>query len=586
MISSKWRFRAVVGLTACVVVGTILAYPHFRPNPDDPPPEQLKEPESIVYSLPEEERAYLWEAEHHGNILSQIGFKSLATALSENDAGQVAFPFAVDFIGGIPTETTEVILNEPEVKVTRATVVGAAFQSLDRDSFVDLLMSYRELFRTPPRVKFDIVHISPEVRGQMDGPWVGQCLLRLWGEWSEQKPAEVVLSLDYRIDRPTKERVKSSGWIHSLTVRQTQVGKAEQFLFRDVTSERGLDSKPLHDNWLSETIIAHTGGVALCDFNRDGRLDVFITEDRLGFLYQGIEDGRFVDVTAQSGLFFPYLDKVTAPCTAWVDLDGDGWEDLVHARRIWRNIQGQRFEDMTTQSNLRIPLETSTLAVADFDRDGRMDLYASLPGPGKADSWISGKAGGTQSNLLFRNLGDWQFEDVSASSGAGLQGLSTFTSAWLDANNDGWPDLHVINEVGDGVLLINQHDGTFRHVALADEPVDFGSMGLATGDLDNDGNIDLYIASMYSKAGKRIFGNLRPDTYPPEVMHRIHNFVKGNELHRNLGGLRFQNLGTEFQIAGAGWAYGPALVDFNNDGWLDIHSTTGFISRSRDEPDG
>jgi len=183
----------------------------------------------------------------------------------------------------------------------------------------------------------------------------------------------------------------------------------------------------------------------------------------------------------------------------------------------------------------------------------------------------------------------------------------------------GWPDLYVINEFGSGVLLLNNGDGTFREQQLVDGPGDFGSMGVVVGDIDNDGNIDVYAANMYSKAGKRVIGNLRPGTYTDDVMATMRRFVTGSQLYRNLGvsptrrqGDRetrrqgeagpvslspdrlvslsgapaFEPLGQKYQVADIGWAYGAALADLDNDGWLDLYATAGFMSRSRTEPDG
>jgi hypothetical protein len=243
------------------------------------------------------------------------------------------------------------------------------------------------------------------------------------------------------------------------------------------------------------------------------------------------------------------------------------------------------------------------MAVADFDRDGRMDLYVVRMSKPNAGSWISGKSGEVKDNQLWRNLGNWQFEDVTAASGAGGGRRSTFSAVWLDADSDGWPDLYVINEFGNGALYLNNRDRTFREHLLADGPADFGSMGVTCGDVDNDGHIDLYVANMYSKAGARILGNLRPGLYSAEVEARMRRFVAGSQLWRNKGVSKdigassltpdpwpltpeFEPLGQACGVAAVGWAYGPALADLDNDGWLDLYATCGFISHSRDEPDG
>src|SRR5260370_31814117 len=120
-----------------------------------------------------------------------------------------------------------------------------------------------------------------------------------------------------------------------------------------------------------------------------------------------------------------------------------------------------------------------------------MDLYEFRWGGGKADSWIEGKAGTSTGNRLWRNKGDWRFEDVTAASGTGGGERSTFTALWLDANNDGKPDLYVPNEFGDGVLYVNQGDGTFRPQSLSNSPNDFGTMGATCGDIDNDAHTHL-----------------------------------------------------------------------------------------------
>jgi hypothetical protein len=204
----------------------------------------------------------------------------------------------------------------------------------------------------------------------------------------------------------------------------------------------------------------------------------------------------------------------------------------------------------------------------------------------KSGSWVNGEGGVKVTNRLWRNLGNWQFADVTASSNASGGNRSTFSAVWLDANEDGWPDLYVINEFGDGVLLVSRRDGTFREQSINSGERDYGSMGVTAGDFDNDGHIDLYVGQMYSKAGNRVIANLWPGTYSESVMSRLRSLTTGSQMHHNLGGLNFERIGGELGVADVGWSYGPAMADLNNDGWLDIYATCGFMSRSRDDPDG
>jgi hypothetical protein len=322
--------------------------------------------------------------------------------------------------------------------------------------------------------------------------------------------------------------------------------------------------------------------VWVCDFDRDGFLDVLVTDVKAVALYRGKAGCKFDDVTQRVGL--PPAGSTATAC--WVDLDGDGWDDLILEGRVFRNAEGRTFEDVTTRCKLPPLLGLSAILPADFDRDGRLDLYLTRTSPPGNQSWLEGTGNSGQGNHLLRNMGGWKFEDVTKKSGTHGGYKSSFTAAWLDADADGWPDLHVPNEFGDGDLMLNRKDGTFVATRLADRPADFGTMGLAAGDLNNDGRIDLYCADMYSKAGTRVIGNLKPDAYPPAVMAKLRRFVSGSELHLNGGGGKFTQVAAAKQMNAVGWAYGPALADFDGDGFLDVFATAGYLSRDRRKPDG
>jgi hypothetical protein len=230
----------------------------------------------------------------------------------------------------------------------------------------------------------------------------------------------------------------------------------------------------------------------------------------------------------------------------------------------------------------------SGFTVGDYDKDGRLDIYVSRnDGKGQhtgKNSWIDGPGG--PGNQLWRNFGHWKFEEVSEKANAQAGRRSCFSAAWLDANNDTWPDIYVINEFGGGVLLLNNTNGTFKEMPLLDDVGDFGSMGMAVGDYNNDGNIDVYTANMYSKAGRRIFENLSPGTFPPDTWAKIKRFVTGSELYKNVGNLKFERVGNKARVHAVGWAYGAAFMDLDNDGFLDLYGTAGFMSVNKEEPDG
>jgi hypothetical protein len=400
-----------------------------------------------------------------------------------------------------------------------------------------------------------------------------------------------MLYLQYRLPCPTEETLKKGHWLRSCTILQSQEAQAARILMREVTAQRGIEARRFYDSWTcaeGKPIQPITGGVYSCDYDRDGILDLLITDVNGCVLYKGKPGGKFEDVTSRVGLpdGVPLQSTVEA-LAAFADLDGDGWEDLILGNHFYRNENGHRFTEVTWQTNFRLPSDASGIALADFDRDGRIDLYVTRGSLGKkVDSWLEGRNGNSTGNYLMRNLGNWRFQDVTAASGTDGDRRSTFSAVWFDADNDGWPDLYVINEFGNGVLFYNEGNGHFREHPLVQGAGDFGSMGVTCGDIDNDGRVDLYVANMYSKAGNRIIGNIRPDAYSPEVMARLRSLVAGSQLYLNRNGSRFEPVGPKYQVSAIGWAYGAALVDFDNDGWLDLYATCGFVSKSRSEPDG
>ena len=604
LFASVWRLIGLAGLLGGIA---LLACSPNNGSNQPSPVSDASNPGSTASGLPlavmgERERQYLWEIEHHGLVLSRNGFKKLGEALGRADSKALSAFLSPAFVGQKPQKPNEVRVANDFVKFVRSENAGNPPEILSAKQFCDCLLAYRRLFGQQPKLQFSLMALSPTVRGDLESPWQGSGQLRMWGKTASGGPGEVVLHLHYQVRRPTDDNLRKDGWLQSCSIMQSQVAESPRFLLREATLERGIDSRRFHDNWLQGMKGSTTGGVYLCDFNRDGILDMLVVDINSCALYKGLPGGKFVDVTLEVGLPWRLVDQSSSHlAAAFVDLDGNGWEDLILDQKIFRNEGGKQFRDVTHLSNLHLHGAISGYAVADYDRDGRLDVYVARPGPARASSWLDGKCGGQGGNLLFHNKGNWQFEEVAAASGASGGDRSCFSAVWLDANNDGWPDLYVINEFGNGVLLLNQGNGTFREQLLASGPGDFGSMGVTAGDIDNDGNIDLYVANMYSKAGNRVINNVDRATYSADLLATMRSFVAGSQLWRNQGirsqgsevrdqvsvrGPDFEPLGQKYQVAAVGWAYGPALVDLDNDGWLDLYTTAGFVSQNRTEPDG
>lgn len=330
------------------------------------------------------------------------------------------------------------------------------------------------------------------------------------------------------------------------------------------------------------------GGIALLDFDRDGRLDIFFTNGaelpslrKTGpafhnCLLRNAGNGAFEDVTSRARLEGAHLDFSYGVAAA--DYDNDGWTDLFIANTgpntLFHNNGGGTFTDVTARSGLESkPKDTLSVQAAwfDYDNDGRLDLILSnytlwtpeldhrcVRADG-VDFYCHPKTYPPVPHRLYHNRGDGTFEDVTASSGFEKALGKGMGIGIADFNRDGFTDVFVANDTEPNFLYLNQEGKTFREVGLMygvaynDEGATVSAMGCDVKDYDNDGWVDVF------------YNNLMRQTWA---------------LFQNRGGklFRYVSPGTgivRLSETRSGWSNG--FIDYNNDGWKDIYSANGDV---------
>jgi hypothetical protein len=352
-------------------------------------------------------------------------------------------------------------------------------------------------------------------------------------------------------------------------------------VFQDTTRAAGIsfthNSGRAGKKFLPETM---GSGVVFFDFDGDQRPDLLFINSKdwtprgrksLPALYRNLGGGKFANVTAASGLDVEMYGLGAAAA----DYDNDGRIDLyitaLEGDRLFRNEGNGKFRDVTRTAGIANASFGTSAAWLDYDRDGKADLFVAnyVQWDAKNDLWCS-LDGQTKSyctpesykgttSKLYRNLGGGKFEDVTAKAGVGDPSSKALGVAVFDFNQDGWPDLFVANDTQPNKLYRSKRDGTFAEEGVA-AGVAFGEDGVARGAMGVD-------AADYDRSGRPhlIVGN-----FTNQMLALYHNEGKNlfvDEAPRSaLGRASLLSL-----------TFGAFFFDYDLDGWLDIFCANGHI---------
>jgi Flp pilus assembly protein TadD/peroxiredoxin len=336
--------------------------------------------------------------------------------------------------------------------------------------------------------------------------------------------------------------------------------------------------------------IYSNNGIAAGDYDNDGLDDLYICQPAglPNRLYRNRGDGSFEDVTEKAGL--DLLDNTA--CALFADFRNSGLQDLLvvcgSGPLLYLNQGNGTFQLKPNAFQFAQPPQGTFThaALADYDRDGRLDIYLctyqyylGLDQYHYPIPYFDARNG--PPNCLFHNQGDGSFVEQTVASGMDADNdRYSFACAWGDLNANGLPDLAVANDFGSSQLYRNQGNGTFKVVSREVHIEDVGAgMSAAWSDYDNDGRQDIYITSMWEAAGQRV--STQPQFHPdasPAIRQLYQRHARGNALYQNQGDGTLSNVAAQANVAMGRWSWSADFWDFDHDGYPDLYVTNGYVS--------
>ncbi|HEY1338308.1 MAG TPA: VCBS repeat-containing protein, partial [Bryobacteraceae bacterium] len=377
--------------------------------------------------------------------------------------------------------------------------------------------------------------------------------------------------------------------------------------FRDIGHAAGLDFlNRYYPGFLNaplqfKMLLYGPGGITAVDYDNDGLYDLFIPDGVESKLFRNLGDGRFEDITRQAGL--AGLDGVSV--AVFADYDNDGYKDVFVSRtfkpnQLFHNNGDGTYTDVTKKSGLGADCCTTVASWADYDNDGLLDLYVGRYLDPRERIPTTFYARNGEPNQLYHNNGDGTFTNVTVESGTGDPGLCLGT-VFGDYDDDGYPDLYVVNDFGRKTLYHNDRGGTFSDVTVKSGTLAYGAgMSASFADFDGDGKLDLYCTNIRSEhawyaeaptVGRYMLNSWRQGVWQtdmplyweifrqwgPDLVRAYQQMASGNTLLRNKGNGIFEDVTVKAGANPVGWFWGASFADFDNDGWQDIYAANGWV---------